>query len=248
MPNGEEARETTAGEGSAGRLVGALVHPQSTFASIAAKPSWLLPLILLIALNLALTFTYGRRVGWRGFMEKQYANNARLAELSPQQRAQAINRAVRIAPVAGYIGGTVGTIIILLAIAGLFLAAFNIIFGATIRFEASFGVVVHAFLPQALRGILGLVVVLTKPPEGMDLQNLVASNVGAFLPAGASQWLKVLAGSLDVFSFWTLALLAIGFSAASSPRKLSVGTALAVVLALWVVYLAGAVGFTALFA
>lgn len=248
MSNGERVPETAAGAGPMGRLVGALISPRQTFASIAAKPSWLWPVILLIALNVILTFSYGRRVGWRGFMEKQYANSSRFTALSPEQRAQALDRAVRVAPAFGYIGGTVGTGIVLVAIAGIFLGAFNIIFGTTIRFAASFGIVVHAFLPQVLRGLLGLVVVLTKPPEGVDLQNLVASNAGAFLPVGASPWLKVLAGSLDVFSFWTLALLAIGYSAASAPKKLSVGSALAVVLALWIVYLAGVVGITAMFA
>ncbi|HEV2386379.1 MAG TPA: YIP1 family protein [Candidatus Acidoferrales bacterium] len=247
MANDEGAPENSAQQGSMDRLVGALVSPRATFASIAARPSWLWPLVLLIVLNVALTYSYGRRVGWRGFIEKQFARSTRIAALSPNQRAQALDRAVRTAPMFGYGGGTIGTVIVLAVIAGIFVGAFNIIFGTSIRFGASFGIAAHAFLPEVVRGLLGIVIVLTKPPEGVDLQNLVASNVGVFLPIDAAQWLRVLAGSLDVFAFWTLALLAIGYSAAGSSRKVSFGSALAVVIVLWLVYLAGAVGVTAMF-
>ena len=68
------------------------------------------------------------------------------------------------------------------------------------------------------------------------------SNVGSFLPSGLPLWLQTLANSLDVFVFWIIALLAIGYTAASSSRKMKFGSSLAVVVVIWLVFLLGWVG------
>lgn len=44
----------------------------------------------------------------------------------------------------------------------------------------------------------------------MDLDNPLAANVGAILPDDSAKWLMALGKSIDLFSFWTLILLAIG--------------------------------------
>ena len=67
--------------GAFGRIIGALVNPRPTFEDIARKPSWLLPLLLLIILSLTITAVFGKRVGWRAFMEKQLAQNSRVQQL-----------------------------------------------------------------------------------------------------------------------------------------------------------------------
>jgi hypothetical protein len=79
------------------------------------------------------------------------------------------------------------------------------------------------------------------------LQNVVASNPGAFLPEGSAKWLAALLGSIDLFAIWTLILLAIGFSA-TNPKKLSFGKAAALAGAGWLIFILLKVGFTAAFA
>jgi hypothetical protein len=242
----EELNQQNAAEtGAFARVIGALVSPRTTFDSIARKPSWLLPFLLLLAINLLLVFSFSHRIGWRSLIEKQLTNNSQFQQLTPAQQQERIARSVKMAPMLGYIGGTVGNIIVLLVIAGIFLAAFNVVFGSGIKFGQSFGIAAHAFMPGILKGLVGLAVVWLRPPEGVNLQNLVMSNVGAFLPAGVPLWLQTLGSALDLFVFWIIALLALGYAAASSSRKVTFGSALAVVVVIWLVFLLGWVGILA---
>lgn len=242
MASEEQNQENGTGKGAFARVIGALVSPRPTFESIAQKPSWLLPLLLLLLINIVLIFSFSHRIGWRALIEKQVANNSQFQQLTPAEQQARIARGLKLAPVIGYLGGTVGNVIVVLIISAIFLFAFNIVFGSGIKFKQSFGITTHAFMPGILKGLIGLVVVWVRPPEGVNLQNLVMSNVGAFLPAGEPLWLQTLASSLDVFVFWIIALLAIGYAAASSSRKLKFGTALAVVVVIWLVFLLGWVG------
>ena len=238
-------REIPKRPAGASRLIGVLINPQRTFAAIAEQPDWLLPLVWLMAVGVVTVFSFGRRVGWIGIVTKQLAGNSRFAQLTVQQQAQAIARAAALAPTVAYAETSAGVVILLLVVAAIFLGAFNIVFGAKIRFRQSFSIATYGFLPQGLKGLLALVVLWARPPEGLDLQNLVMSNAGVFLSSGAPAWLRLLASSFDVFSFWTMGLLAIGFAAAGASEKVSAKAALALVLALWLVYVIAAVGLTA---
>jgi hypothetical protein len=245
MASEEHIPQPAPEKGSFGRLLGAIVSPRPTFDSIARKPGWLLPFLLLLLINIAVVFSFSHRVGWRGLIEKQLASNSQFQQLAPAVQQQRIARAVKLGPMIGYLGGTVGNAVVLLLVAGIFLVAFNVVFGSGIKFRQAFGITTHAFLPGVLKGLLALVIVWVRPPEGIDLQHLVMSNVGAFLPAGQPVWLQTLGNSLDVFVFWIIALLAMGFAAASSSRKVKFGSALAVVVVIWLVFLLGMVGILA---
>lgn len=245
MTDETQERETPERPAGVGRVIGALLSPRVTFASIVEKPDWLLPLVLLMAIGFATVFSFGHRLGWTAIVTKQLASNSRFELLTTQQQAKAIARGAALAPTVAYLETTAGAVILMLVIAAIFLAAFNIVFGAKIRFRQSFSIATYGFLPQGIKGILALVVLWARPPEGIDLQNLVMSNAGVFLSSGAAPWLRVLASSIDVFSFWTIALLAIGFAAAGAREKVSTKAALVLVVALWLVYLIVAVGFTA---
>jgi hypothetical protein len=242
-----QGTETPSRESGISRAIGAIVSPRQTFESIARRPTWLFPVLLVIILNVVLLFSFSHRVGWRATIEKQMATSSRMAQLTPQQQQQAMARAERIAPIGAAAGATIGFVIILLAMSLIFLGAFNIIFGAGIRFKQSVSITAYAFMPGALRGLLGLLIVWVRPPEGVTLQNLVMSNVGAFLPTGVPAWLQALGSSLDIFTFWSMALLAVGFAAAGAARKVRFGSALAVIVSIWLVYLLGLVGVTAMF-
>jgi hypothetical protein len=84
-----------------------------------------------------------------------------------------------------------------------------------------------------------------KDPANVDLQNLVASNPGAFLAGDAPKWLAALLTSIDIFAIWNIALVGVGFSAIN-PKKLSFGKAFSIVLVLWIFYVAVKVGVIAL--
>jgi hypothetical protein len=55
-----------------------------------------------------------------------------------------------------------------------------------------------------------------------------------------------LLGSLDLFSFWMMILMAIGYSA-TNPKKISVGKAFGSIIAVWFIYVLVKVGIAAAF-
>jgi hypothetical protein len=65
---------------------------------------------------------------------------------------------------------------------------------------------------------------------------IVPTNVAAFLPSVTSPAIKSLAGSLDIFTIWTLILFTIGFAAIAGSRKITTRKTATVVLGFWVIY------------
>ena len=80
----------------------------------------------------------------------------------------------------------------------------------------------------------------------MDLQNLIASNVGAFLSSDSPKWLIALGTSLDLFTFWIMTLMAIGYSVAA-PKKLSFAKAFISIFVAWFLVVLVRVGAAAAF-
>ena len=232
--------------GTFGRLTGALFNPKPTFADIARRPTWVAPVVLFCLLNVAVTAIFTQRVGWRSFMEKRFENNSNFQQLPQDQREQRLNQAAKTAPIFGYLFGVVGTPVVILLVAGILLGAFNLLAGASLNFKTALGIVSYAYMPGVLGGLLGILILFLKDPSTIDLENLVASNFAALLTSDVSKWLTALAKSFDVFAFWILFLLAIGFSAAN-PKKITMGKALGVVIGLWLVFVIVRVGLAAIF-
>jgi Yip1 domain len=236
--------------GALARVFGALFSPRATFEDIARKPGWLLPILILIVLNLAVIGVFSNHVGWRAFIEKQDLQSRRaqqqMAQMTPQQKERMISIQVKAAPIFGYVFGVIGTPIVFLIIGAIFMGIFNATAGASLDFKTSFSIAAHAWLPFMILGLLGILVLYLKPPDTVDLQNLVASNVGALLSKSAPMWLQTLCNSLDVFSFWVIGLLALGYSVAR-PKKLKMSTTLAWVVGVWLVFVLLRTGLAAMF-
>lgn len=227
-----------------GRIFGALFNPKETFADIVRRPSWIAPIVLLTIFSLAITLIFTQRVGWERFMAQQFEQNPRTAQMRPEQRQQAMERAVAFAKVGGYVGSVIGNLVLALIVAAILMGAFNILAGAGVRFSTAMGVVSHGLMPLAVAGVLGILILYLKDPDTVNLQNLVGSNLGPLLGSDAPRWLTRLATSLDLFSFWSIFLMALGFSVAN-PKKVSLGKALGVVIGLWAVWVLVKVGWAA---
>lgn len=236
--------------GALARVFGALFSPRATFQDIARKPGWLLPVVILIILNLAVIGVFSKHVGWRAFMEKQDLQSRRaqqqMAQMTPQQKEHMIELQVKIAPIFGYVFGVIGVPIVFLIIGAVFMGVFNATASAALDFKTSFSIAAHAWLPFSLVGLLGILVMYLKPPDTVNIQNLVASNAGALLGTSAPVWQQTLCSSLDIFSFWVIGLLALGYSVAR-PKKLKIGTTLAWVVGIWLAFVLIRTGFAAMF-
>jgi hypothetical protein len=90
-------------------------------------------------------------------------------------------------------------------------------------------------LVSVVSTILFVVILFLKDPGTIDLENPVSANLAAILPEDSAKWLFTLCKQVDIFTFWILALIAIGFAAAN-PRKLKGAKAFTIAFSVWAVW------------
>jgi hypothetical protein len=241
--NQEQASSEPMGE--LGRLTGVLFDPKPAFADIAARPvRWWAPLLLLSVITVGFLLLFSERVGWERFFQQQLQQNPRTREMSAEQREQIMRQQLAVtkwvAPIIAPIQFGVATLVV----AGVFLFVFNILAGSQLTFRPVFAVTCYSYLPFAVAGLLAMAMMFVGSPEEFDLQNPVFSNLGVFFDPVESPVLFALAKSFDVFVLWVLLLLATGISAAG--RRLSWGKAFTWVVITWALFVAGRVGWAAL--
>jgi hypothetical protein len=241
-----QTQEPAEGSNSIGRIFGVLFSPKATYQSIARRPTWLLPLVLLCIAESAIVGVYGHRVGWRSLIEKQLTNNSQFQSLSPAEQEARIQVALKFTSAIAYTEVILGPFLVELILAGVFWLIFNMAVGAKIGFRLSLAVVSYSLVPGIFASLIGVLILFLKDPSTVDLQHLIASNAGAFLSSDTSKWLLALLSSVDLFLFWEMILLAIGYSAAA-PKKVSFGGAFAWIFVLWVLVVMIRVGFAAAF-
>jgi hypothetical protein len=235
--------------GEASRILGVFIDPKKAFTDIAARPrNWFVPLILLIITAMAFTYFYTTRVGWEGYIRKSMENNTSAQNLPADQREARIQTGAKIAPIFGYVGSLVFIPVAALVIGGVLLLTGKMMgAGESLNFKKMFTISAYAMLPGLVSSILAIVVMFTKNPDEFNLQNPLIFNLGALMepPPNSGKFLYSLATSIDLFSFWTMLLLATGISVAA--RKFSFSKALVAVVLPWAIYVLVKSGWAAAF-
>ncbi len=219
------------------RIAGVFLEPAKAFDDIVARPQrWWVPIIVVILFALAFTYTYSQRVGWSRMMQQQMETNKQLQNLPPEQKEQAMERGAKIAGVMAYVGPAVGIPLVALIVGGILMLVMTSMMGAQVTFKQSLAIVSYAFLTGLVTTVLSIIVMYVKSPEDFDIQHPLAFNGGAFVPSGSPAWLMALASSIDIFTFWTMALMAVGYAATT--RKLKWSKAFTGILMAWAVWVA----------
>jgi membrane protein insertase Oxa1/YidC/SpoIIIJ len=227
------------------RIGGVFLEPTKAFDDIVARPGrWWVPIILVVLAALAFTYCYSQRVGWSRMMQQQMETNKQLQNLPPEQREQAMERGSKVAGVMAYIGPVVGIPVVAVIVAGVLMLVMTSLMGAQVTFKQSLAIVAYSFLTGLVTTILSIIVMYVKSPEDFDIRNPLAFNGGAFLGTGSPSWLVALASSFDLFSFWTMALMAVGYAATT--RKLNWSKAFTGVIIAWLVWVVVKVGWAAM--
>ena len=229
-----------------GRVVGVFFSPKATFEDIVRKPSWMLPVALITLFSLAVCFAINQRINWREYIGQQIERSPQAANMSAEQKQQRIEGGAKFAGPFTYVVGLVAPIIAALVVGLVMWGAFNLLAGANTNFGTSFAITAHTFLTGLVNSVLFLLVLYLKPFGTVDLDNPVATNLAAVLPDDAAKWLVALLKSIDIFTFWNLILLAIGF-AATNPKKLRGSKAFSIALSVWAVYVVCRVGWAWIF-
>jgi hypothetical protein len=227
--------------GPVARLGGVLYSPGRTFESIAARPTWVLPLALWTLFSVLVAMPMMRRMDMEGMIRRQAERSGRA--IPENQLREALERGERLRPMllaATALWPAAATVFL----AGLFWTLWKL-FGSEVTFAQTFGVTTHAFLPAVLSAGLLLPIILSRQRiDPLTAGSLLKSNLGFLTDAREHPVRASLLQSLDVFSLWTLALLVVGLSTATRTPKAKTAMTLAL---LWVLYVGVRVGWVAFF-
>jgi hypothetical protein len=232
-------------DSAAGRLIGVLVSPRASFESIAQRPSWVLAVVLMILSAVGqgwIVFQHTDMAGAvRQQMEKQLAQSGQTLSVEEiDNRVEMMQKVTRVTSLAGPLVIVPASFLL---IAVVFWLGLRLV-GSEMRYAVSFSIALHALMPSVIEGLLSIPVILHRGMMSVDelRRGLLASSAAFFAPEGASPTLLALLGSLDLFSFWSLALLVVGFRSGS---RLKGGLVAGVVIGIWALYVVGKVALTA---
>jgi len=229
------------------RIINAFVAPTKTFADLKRVSRWWVPFVIISLSSYALVFAVAQKIGF----EQVTMNQMRLApkrmekieQAPPEQRQKAIDLAVSITKGISYTI-PVFNMLYFLVVAAVLMASFNFGAGAEISFSKALAVSVYSYLPGVIKALLAIISIYAGVnPEGFNFQNPVATNPGALVDPASSPALYTLASSFDLFTFWSLVLMAIGFSCVSTLKR---STTFAVVFGWWLLTVLLRTGWAAL--
>lgn len=224
-----------------GRVIGVFFSPKRTFEDIVRKPSWVLPILLTTVLSVISVVALNQRMNWHDYILQQMDKNPRAAQLSADQKQRQAEMGVKFTVAIVYASGFLVPICFALIVGLVMWGAYNLLAGAGARFSQAFSILAHAGLVGIVSTPLFLLVLFLRPPGTVDPENPLATNLAALLTEDSAKWLFALCKSIDVFSFWILILVAIGF-AAVNPRKLQGAKPYTIAFTVWAAYVVCRVG------
>lgn len=229
------------------RVVDTFTAPSRTFTDILRSTSWWLPFLLGVLVSIGFCATVQKQVGWG----KAYDNvlrqdpkaQARMANVPPASAASAHAIGVKITEISAYLWPILGLIVAVI-VAAVLMATLNFGFGGHAKFGQLFAVWYYAGLPMLIKFILAIIALFAGlSGDSFVLSNPVGTNIGYYLSADAPRWLFTLASSMDIFTFWMLALMVIGCSIVAKIKR---GQAATAVIGWWVLIVIVRTGFAAM--
>jgi CBS domain containing-hemolysin-like protein len=229
-PSPDSGAAASRGGASWRNLFSVLTSPSEGFAAIAARPTFVLAFVLLVVLGVSAVSIAMSKVTVQDFLASIEATGR---EVPPKisedpERFVSMMRWTQTATSA-ILGPAMYA-----ALAGIFLVIFRLL-GSDIGFRKSLATTVHGLLPFGIAAIAGIAIALGKDQVLLqDIQSggLVPSHLGVFAGEETGKVMRVLLGSVDLFSAWCVALLATGYRTVA---RVSRGAAWGVVCGVWLI-------------
>ncbi len=231
----------------AARVIDTFIAPSKTFTDLRRSASWWAPFLLIVIVSMLFVTVVDRKVGFRKVVENaiqlQPKRAAQMDSLPADQREKAMRQQAFGTKIFSYAIPLIA-LLIYSVLAGVLLATIKFGLNAEVKFGTLFALVVYTRLPQLLMSLLAIFSLLAGVSgDAFNIENPAATNPGYFLDPSSSPVLRTLLSSLDVFSIWTMVLVAIGISCISKVKR---GTAFAIVFGWWAVLVLLRVGMAAI--
>ena len=221
------------------RIINTFIAPSKTFDDIRLRPSWtafLLPFVLVWIFSFGYFYTVDKQIGIETIMQQnmehlpQFIQDA-MQRIPPDQQQKNLERQRRSVLYYSWIN----FLIIGAVAAALFMVAFNFGLEAGVPYKNALTIYFYAMLPKILWALLAIVVLYKGvDPGGFNMENPVNTNIAAFFDRWSmNRFLYTMLSFIDIFTIWSVILLAIGFMR-SSAKKISMGGALAAVICVYI--------------
>jgi Yip1 domain len=226
------AEPTQPGLSQAARLINIFIAPRKTFEDLRLNASWWVPFLLGAVISLAFGIVAVQKIDLVRLTRQQIEQNKfaqrQIEQLPPEQQERAYQQGATRSKFAFYLSPVIGFIGSLIC-AGVLMGVFNFGFAAEIPFKRALAIVFYSFFPRALYAVLlAISLLVASDPNAIDIAgNPMPTNPGFFMDPQGNKFIYSLASNLDIMALWTVILLGLGFSAASTNKKLSSGTTIA---------------------
>ena len=196
--------------------------------------------------NCAFTFVWLRKSDHVKVVRAQLEETGILARIPPDAQAGALQQQARILPLVAWLGPLVFLPLVIVGLAALFLFTYRFFYAADTTFRQSLAAVSWSFFAFYLLATAMLVLVLSlKGDWNVDPRTVIQGNAAALVDRSTTaRPLYDFLDSIDLFSAWTIFLLATGYAATA---RRSVGSAAIAILVWWALYVLVKVAIAAAF-
>ncbi len=218
------------------RTLNTYFAPTKTFADIRRNRSWWLPFLVLAVVSYLFTLSAMSHVGMPRLAESAIRNNPsqyeKLQQASPEQRAQTLRITASFMQVSFF--GWPLLVLLMTALGALLLwVGFNFILGGSATYPGMFAVMMFAWLPSVFRSLLTTAMLFLGDTESFNINDPIGTNPGFYMGAGSSPFLKSALQSVDLFSLWILALMALG---AAIVARVKIRSGFILVFTTWLIF------------
>jgi hypothetical protein len=228
------------------RLINTFFAPSKTFTDVRRNASWWAPFLIIAIVSSAFIYVVDQKVGFRKVLDNliqlQPKSADQLDRMPADQRQTVMRQQVTYTRFISYAFPVIA-LAVYAVFAGLLYATLKFGAIADVKYKTVFALIVYARLPLTLGPLLAIVSLLAGVNiDAFNLRNPAATNPGYFIGLDGSPVLRALLTQIDVFSFWTMTLTAIGITCIGKVKR---NTAFAVVFGWFAVYVVGLVLVTA---
>jgi hypothetical protein len=194
------------------KLVDIFLDPAKVFTAEKDKPTFLLPMAIMVVLSVAMILAYYLRVDPVWFQD--FSLTMMGQEMTPAEIAQA-KQFMPSAKVQGYIGAAATLIFvpIMYAVFALYFFLAGKIAGAGLSYKHGLSLATWAAMPTALGALVAMIGALTMAPQ-TPLHAISLTRIDPLLvQLPFDHALSTLAKGFDLLGLWAIALGAIGWRA-----------------------------------
>jgi hypothetical protein len=203
------------------RIIGVFISPESTMQDIAARPSWLLPLLIIVIVATAGTFFLKDAI-LQTQLEAMEKRN-----MTAEQIEQARPMMEKMMGITAPLFGALGTVVFYLFVAGLGMLVGSVILGGETKFSTIFAVTCWSGMIGVLSSLVNIPVMAKR--QAMES----ATSLGILLsPDAKGSFFYNLLSKIDLFTIWWIVVLGFGFAVA---YKFSTRKAMTTVFVVWAI-------------